>query len=290
MGPPTMTLWGRKVARLPVRGTLLFATDLHGNRKDYERLKAIYAQEEAAGNEPFLLFGGDLVHGPSPDLNEPGEWPDYLGTPFVDESAELIRDYRRFAVQARTLSLLGNHEHAHVGGPVLSKFYPDEAAVLEVALGDDAEPTRRFMASFPLVAVAPCGAVFTHAAPSRTETDVEAFERLRYNGYRAVPVNSMIEQGTLGALLWSRFADAFEARALMHAVFGEGRWTGFVAFGHDVVREGYDKVGSEQICLSTSYGLLDPFKVYLRLDLAARYQSVRDLRLGEEIRALYPDR
>ena len=85
-------VWGRKVARLPPRGTLLFATDLQGNLKDYEALKALYAREEAAGHKPVLLFAGDMVHGPSADLQAPGAWPEHLGTlcpatPFRDLAA-----------------------------------------------------------------------------------------------------------------------------------------------------------------------------------------------------------
>src|SRR5215203_2901615 len=75
LGP---SVWGRKAARLPDRGTLLVATDLQGNRRDYERLKQLYWEEEARGNEPVLALCGDLVHGPSPDLNAEGAWPEYL--------------------------------------------------------------------------------------------------------------------------------------------------------------------------------------------------------------------
>src|SRR5688572_15184104 len=94
-------VWNRRCARLPNRGVLLYATDLQGSMKDYERMKALYAREEAAGQEVILAFCGDLVHGPSPDMNEPGVWPDYLGTPYRDESARLLRDFEVFTRQAR---------------------------------------------------------------------------------------------------------------------------------------------------------------------------------------------
>jgi hypothetical protein len=278
--------WGRKLARLPSRGVLLAATDLHGNRRDYERLKELYRIEHEAGNRPLLLLCGDLVHGPSPDLTEPGGWPTYLGTPYRDESAELVLDYLDFASRAHTLCLLGNHEHAHVGGPRLGKFYPDEAAVLEATLGLRAEAVRAFMATFPLVAAAPCGAVFTHAAPAGTEPDSAAFEALRYEGFEHVHLSRMALTGTVGALLWSRMARPEEARLLLRAVLG--RASGFVAYGHDVVRDGYEKVEAEQICFSTSYGLFDADKVYLRLKLDRSYESVGDLVDGAEIRPLYP--
>ena len=273
-----LDVWNRKLARLPARGVLLVATDLQGNRRDYERMKELYAAEDDA----ILAFCGDLVHGPSPDMNEPGAWPDYLGAEYRDESAALVRDFEAWTRRERGFSLLGNHEHAHVGGPVVPKFYEDEAAVLDAALGDDRPRIHEFFRSFPLLAVAPCGLVLTHAAPRATEPSADAFEKLRYDGYERVPIQSMYAQDALGALLWSRSATPEQARALCAAVGGS-----VVVYGHDVVHEGYERVGAEQLCLSTSYGVDDPHKFYLRIDLAARYATVQDFREGIELKRLY---
>jgi hypothetical protein len=280
--------FGRKVARFPDRGTLLFATDLQGNFEDYLALKDRYRYEDRAGHEPILLFCGDLVHGPSPDMNEPGGWLPDLGTPYVDRSAEILEDFVDFANEARCISLIGNHEHAHIGGPIVAKFHRDEAAVLERRLGSKAAFARRLFAMLPLIGVAPCGAVFTHGAPRRTEPDLAAFDRLRYDGFDRYSIQSMYERGTVGALLWARQASPERAREMLAATTLDDSPMAFVAYGHDVVREGYEKLGDEQICLSTSYGLYDEVKVLLRLDLSRRYRSVGDLREGHEIIKLYP--
>jgi Calcineurin-like phosphoesterase len=284
---PKSPWWGRKVARLPERGTLIVSTDLQGNYGDYLALKEIYERDADAGREPVLLLCGDLVHGPGPMFSDPARWPDYLGSFYRDQSVELVLDYARWIDQAQTVALLGNHEHAHIGGPVVSKFHADEAAVLDHALGEQMERVHALFRSYPLLAVAACGAVFTHGAPRATEPDLEAFERLRYDGYDDMGVNDMYEQGTLGALLWARAAEPEHARALLRVAHGDVR--GFVAFGHDVVREGYEKVGDEQICVSTSFGCEDRCKTYLRLDLGREYRSVHELREGEEILRLYPE-
>jgi hypothetical protein len=236
-----------------------------------------------------LLFCGDLIHGPGQHLSARERWPDYLGTYYEDRSVEVILDFMEFSTYERAFSLLGNHEHAHVGGPVVSKFHDDEAAVLEERLGEHRERVRAFIRRFPLVAVSSCGAAFTHGAPRATEPDLAAFERLRYDGYNRVSVNAMYDLDTLGALLWSRCADPERARALLQALAIDGRPGTFVAYGHDVVREGFEKIGDEQLCLSTSFGCHDADKHYLRLDLACRYRSVHDLRLGRELLPLYPD-
>ncbi|MCX4244246.1 metallophosphoesterase [Paraliomyxa miuraensis] len=285
---PKSPWWGRKVAHLPDHGVLLVSTDLQGNYVDYVALKQIHAREAEAGHDPILLLCGDLVHGPGPIYANPANWPDYLGTFYRDQGVELLLDYEQWIEHADTLALLGNHEHAHIGGPIVSKFHADEAGVLDRALGEHAPRIHDLFRSFPLLAVAPCGAVFTHGAPRATEPTLEDFERLDYGGYDEMGVNEMYEQGTLGLLLWSRYAEPEHARALLQVAHGEPR--GFVVFGHDVVRDGYEKVGAEQICVSTSFGCDDRNKTYLRLDLSREYRSVHDLREGQEILPLYPGR
>lgn len=282
-------VWGRKVARLPDRGVLLIATDLQGNRGDYEAMKAVYARELAAGNEPVLAFCGDMVHGPCPELNLPNMWPSHLGTAYVDDSRELILDFERFTRDARAFSVLGNHEHAHIGGPRVPKFYPDEAAVLDAALGDERERVHGFLRTWPLVAVAPCGVVLTHGAPRGTERSLDDFETLTYEGYRGESLWRMLDRGTVGSLLWARHATPEQARALLSTVTLTAAPSAFVVFGHDVVCDGYERIGDEQLCLSTSFGLFDARKTYLRLDLSRRYGSVRELREGVELVALHPD-
>jgi hypothetical protein len=267
----------------------LFATDLQGNWGDYQRLKEIYAQEEALGSQPILLLCGDLVHGPGGDIALRENWPDYLGTFYEDRSCELLLDFERWSSEARVASLIGNHEHAHVGGPVVSKFFEDEAGHLDELLGAHKERLHAFLSTFPLLAVAPCGAAFTHGAPRATEATLDSFENLSYPGYEHFPLFDMYEVDTLGALLWARGASAERTKAFLEVVTLRDRPSAFCAYGHDVVRQGYEKEGEGQICVSTSYGLDDENKVYLRLDLAANYSSVHDLREGHEILKLHPE-
>ena len=280
--------FGRKVVQLPDEGVLLVATDLQGNWSDYCAMKARYAEEEAAGRQPVLLFCGDMVHGPSPELNAPGAWPPYLGTAYVDRSAAILRDFSQFVTHARAFSLLGNHEHAHVGGPVVSKFYGDEAAVLNAALGEDRERMVDFIATWPLIAVARCGLAFVHGSPAATMASQADWEAVDYRGYQGMmPLDMLRQAGPFETVLWARSATDKEATAFLAATLPEHGGEGVVVFGHDVVRSGHAKVGARQLCLSTSYGLHDEDKTYLRVDLAARYTSVDALRAGVELRPLY---
>ena len=176
---------------------------------------------------------------------------------------------------------------------MVPKFYPDEAAVLNATLAGERDRMCAFMASFPLIAVAPCGVVLTHGSPAATEPTLEAFERIGYEGFdgqRPLQAFRMQRASTLIGLLWSRSARPSQARALLKTCAegtSDGAPAGFVAFGHDVVWEGYERLGPEQLRLSTSFGCLDQYKAYLRLDLSHRYRSADELREGEEIRWLY---
>ena len=279
--------FGRKIVRLPSEGVLLACTDLQGNLADYQRMKALYLEEEARGTHPTVLFCGDLVHGPSDALIERG-WPDALGEPYRDESPALLRDLMDFSQHARVCSLLGNHEHAHIGGPLVAKFHEDEAAALNRRLRRDRARVHAFFRQLPLIAVAPCGAVFCHAAPAGHASDWASYEAVDYAGYAHHSIEEMLAAAPLGPLLWARFARESQALALHQSVLPKREWRGFVAFGHDIAHAGFKRVGDRQLCLSTSFGVKRERKRYLRIDLSGDYESVHALREGHELLPLYP--
>ena len=95
----------------------------------------------------------------------------------------------------------------------------------------------------------------------------------------------VLDTPIVGKVLWARSATELEARRFVRAMGGTCS-----VYGHDVIPEGYEKVGDEQIIVSTSFGLFDQNKVYLSLDLSHRYRNVHDLRVGHEILPLYPDK
>lgn len=266
--------------QLPARGRLLVATDLQGNLGDFEALVGHFRE---AGDDAHLLLTGDLVHGP--DEETAHDWPEHLGTPYTDESVALVEAFiaEQRRAPGRVHCLLGNHDHAHSGGPVTSKFHDDEAGVLESKLGP--EGTARLHAlieTFPLVAVAPCGAVMLHAAPSAELKSPAELEAVQRGGYESLDIERFMRVPVLGALLWSRMATAPQSKRFLQALGGT-----VALYGHDVVREGFERVGDDQLCFSTSFGLYDDNKVFVSLDLAAKYPDVHALRVGTEILKLY---
>lgn len=287
----------RRVVHLPDRGRLFIATDVQGNVGDFDRIAAIF--EDAAAREPegaYLVVTGDLVHGP--ELSE-GQWPDYLGTFYRGDSKTVLEHASALAARhpGRVHYLLGNHEHAHVGGPVVSKFFPDEARRLEDLLGDEGtQRMRAWLRTWPFVAAAPhARIVMLHAAPHARIQGPEDLDRLPLDGFfdgaideprpgTAIASDSTL-QSTLGALLWARSTSTERANAFLRAIDPGAR---VAVYGHDVARSGYAVEREPLLCVSTSFGCYDGDKLYLEWDLARPATSAEEVaRLG--LRPLHPD-
>jgi hypothetical protein len=144
---------------------------------------------------------------------------------------------------------------------------------------------RGIIHTFALAAVSRCGAVFTHGAPAAVIESVGDVEAADLSGAGLASPLDLLDTPVVGKILWARSATEAEARRFLRAMGGT-----MSIYGHDVIPEGYEKVGDEQIIVSTSFGLFDQNKVYLSLDLAHKYRNVHDLRVGHEILPLYPDK
>lgn len=274
------------VLRLPDHGRLIVCTDLQGCLRDYERIVQVFEQADAdTRGDVHLLFTGDLIHGPHIDEDD---WPDFLGEYYRDQSGELVEALVALSRShpGRVHALLGNHEHGHIGGPHTAKFASDEVALLEARLGIERSlRLREVLCELPLVAIAPCGAVFTHGAPAAAIESVADIEAADLGSPHADSPVDILEMPVIGPILWARSATPEAARRFLRAVGGT-----ISIYGHDVIPEGFERVGHEQMVVSTSFGVFDAYKVYLDMDLSRRYRSVHELRIGREIRPLYPDK
>jgi hypothetical protein len=287
----------RRVVHLPDRGKLLVATDVQGNVVDFDRIAGIF--EEAVAREPegaYLVVTGDLVHGP--ELTE-AQWPDYLGTFYRGDSKTVLEHARALSDRhpGRVHYLLGNHEHAHVGGPVVSKFFPDEARRLEDLLGyEGTQQMRAWLRTWPFVAVASkARMIMLHAAPHAKIQSADDLERLPLDGFfdlsldeprPGTPLASdMALQSTLGALLWARSTSTERGNAFLRALDPNAR---VAVYGHDVARNGYAVEREPLLCISTSFGCYDGDKLYLEWDLSRSASSAQEVaRIG--LRPLHPD-
>lgn len=277
-GPKVITLRRAK-------GPALISTDLHGNWRDFDRLRQLFLASERRGEEPVWISCGDWVHGPSEARRHD----------ITDQRGELLYDYddetprilaELFALMderpGRVLSICGNHEWAHIGGRPTHKFHGDEAAVLEARMtpAQVSELRRRF-ASWPLVVrLVPCGVVLTHGAPD--VASAAAFEQLRFKGpcpQRDLLLSAMGRYGFYGdedeGLLAALSDDECRYSLLMH--------------GHDREEEGHSPSGNAALLLCTSFGARQPRKTYAWLDLARRYETLDELYRSGALRRLWPE-
>jgi hypothetical protein len=276
----------RRVIHLPDRGRLIVSTDVQGNVADFDRVASLFEDAARDADGAYLVVTGDLVHGP--ELTE-AEWPDYLGSFYNGDSKTVLEHARELADRfpGHVHYLLGNHEHAHVGGPVVSKFFPDEARRLEELLGD--EGTRRmrgWLRNWPFVASAPkARLVMLHAAPHARIRSADDLDRLPLDSFYDVPLEEMAARGTLGALLWARTTSTERGYEFIHAIDPEAR---VAVYGHDVARGGFAVEREPLLCVSTSFGCFDGDKLYLEWDLSEPAESARQV-AKKGLKQLHPE-
>lgn len=285
-----------KLVRYPDHGRLLVAADLHGNLRDF---LAIVARFESMGEDAHLLFLGDLLHGP---LLPPESWPQtpeppppLRGRPYRDESPAILLGLQLLAERypGRVRTLLGNHEHAHIGGPRTAVFTRDEAGALEQRLGiENSVWLTGFLKGLPLWALAPCGILFSHAAPAAELSNLHELEAIDYRRYSApkadtrsrakAPKPGEAAARLFGQLLWEQALPPFKAQALLGTAGAQ-----LMVYGHALIPTGYQAIGYEQLILSSSFAMEDEHKKVLALDLSANYLTVDDLRPGIELLPVY---
>ncbi len=271
---------GRFVA-LPDEGALLVNTDLHGNLEDLERMEALFLASRAREDTHWVILGG-LVHGPSEKVRQ----RDPHLYDYEDRSWALVQrvDELKRRFPDRVHFVLGNHDHAHVGGPRTAKFYPDEAGHLEAQLSEAQRARLRALFEAALLAVvAPAGLFMSHGAPDRALTSLSALESFRtLDQAEHTPEQRRILRGLLrcygqsheetAQLLAQISTAALELRVVIH--------------GHDKDEEGWFIEGENQLC-PVIFGAPRAAKRYLEVDLSTKYTSAEDL--GQRcLRRLYP--
>lgn len=275
-----------RVLDLPERGTMIVSTDIQGNLRDFRRVVAVFRETLEDDPDAVLVFTGDLVHGPEIEADA---WPDHLGSFYLGDSTTVLDEAHALAreLPGKVHYLLGNHEHAHIGGPIVGKFFLDEAARLEQIMGADRTARmNEWMETWPLVAIAKrARIVLLHAAPHAAIRSRKDIEDLSLDSLRDLSPLDVPSRTILGALLWARSTSRARAKAFLRAL-GEELTT--TIFGHDVVREGYAVDDPHRLCVSTSFGCFDGDKVYVKWDLATPAASAHDV-ATRGLHRLWPD-
>ncbi len=261
---------------LPPLGYLLVSTDLHGSLGDYLRLESLFLRlSRGCPPEAPLrwLQLGDLVHGPD-DVSRK-RMPARFGDP--DDSPELIRRYAalRRRWPDRVHFVLGNHDHAHIGGLPCRKFHHDEAAFLEDRLSGEGRADLRWLLDNALLAARTSGGLLLcHAHPDDTAWSWEELDV-------PLPPRTQRQRRILEGLLWHRGHPA-EVRARLLAQVG----CTMLIHGHESDTGGIFSEGPDHLC-PVIFGAFQHEKRYLLLRLDQPYDAVSALREGEQIWRLH---
>lgn len=267
---------------LPSRGTLFVSTDVHGNLEDFLRLEELFRAETAREAETYWVILGDVVHGP--DDTARATDPALYGYP--DQSMEIVDRILALEIAhpGRVVFVLGNHDHAHVGGPHPAKFHADEVVALESGLSAAQRTRLRGLFARAILAVAaPCGVLMTHGSPDAS--------LLRLDDLDDAPLEldamSPAQARMLRSVLTSYGQPDAECRAMLGNVSrSSGLDLGVVVHGHDRDERGFYREGAHQLC-PVIFGAPRGRKRYLRLDLASRYRDATALREDVEILRLH---
>lgn len=258
------------------------SADLHGNLEDFERLRGLFLAALAKDPDTHWAVLGDSVHGP--DAAARAERPDLYD--FPDRSADVVAGLVELEARCpdRLHYLLGNHDHAHLGGPRTARFHADEAAALEAGLAPEAvEALRSFFGQALLGLLAPCGALLAHGSP---DDALEALEDL--DAVSFVPEENEAYCAHLLDTFLRSYGQPGEVTArLLRTVSRSGAEARFVLHGHDRDEAGWFTEGGNQGC-PVLFGASREAKRVVWLELGARYPSLEALEEGRELRRLYP--
>ena len=280
-----------RILKIHGPGTLLVSSDLHGNIEDFRRLVELFEREKDA----VLVCLGDLFHGPNLSAERWARECPHLGDYYPDESATLLREFLALSQRypGRVGALMGNHEYAHVGGPVVSKFHDDEAVAFEHSLWPHEIPRlHAFIAAMPLIGVSGTGLVLTHGAPPPTPFDHAVLAEFGAESYVGDPLNASPKTTTarlVRQLLWQRISPLEDVEAFLgHLAPLVAPWPcDVVVYGHQRAHTGYAIAHQRLLNLSTSFGMTREAKTWLRVELDRPVSAANSLRPGQELLALY---
>jgi len=215
----------------------------------------------------------EQVRQTSPDIND-----------YDDESLLIVEGILALQHQYpnRVHYVLGNHDYGHVGGEHTQKFYPDEVEHLESLIGDiGTQKLRQLFEPALLAVLAPCGVFMTHGAPDDTLQHIDDLNKITFP-----PSDEYLIQIMDGLMtFYGQYGDVM-ARLLDTVSRTSGCKVNLHIHGHDRDPGGFFTEGGNQLC-PVIFGALNTKKRYLILDLAAKYQTLDDIRDGHEILRLY---
>ncbi len=183
------------VISLPGDGTLIATGDIHGHRRNFER---IVSYADLAHNPKTHVLMHELIHGGSED--------EYGGCLSYQLLFDAIEYKLRFPDQVHLI--MGNHDTTFINNSRVMKSGREMNQALRAAMdrqfGADSEKVklamRQFLFSQPLAVRCPNRIWLSHSLPSDRYADEFDFNLFR----RKLKINDVVKPGDAYVLTWGR--------------------------------------------------------------------------------------
>jgi hypothetical protein len=251
----------RNLVLLPDKGDVVVSGDIHGHRRNFERV-VFYANLEKNPDRHLVLQ--EIIHGGPED--EKG------GCLSFDLLLEAVRLKLKFA--DRVHFILANHDTAFITNSEVMKGGKEMNAAMRMALQrrfaaktkEVESALERFLFSQPLAVKCANGIWISHSLPS--DKMVEKFDFTIFN--RSLKVIDVVRPNSAYLLTWGRRQSKETIR-----LFAEKLGVDFFVLGHQVQESGWMSDEEKLIIIDSqhNHGYL------LRIDLAEKY-NIKTLAAG----------
>ena len=285
----------RGIVVIPDRGELYIAADFHANYGDFKKWlnKTRIYEKLKEGQDVYGLILGDIV-----DIKPDDRDADKSGD--VKILNRLMKMRRKLGKRGdRLIHLLGNHEYMnidiygrlkkHAG---LNRRNQQQLVNELFNTKEGAEASQfnflkrmrdahyQYLKNLPLIALCKNGVAAVHAGPAISALNIEDIAGKKKQGVKELVGGRayQVEEGGYSQEDLLKFLKILENTKLLitgHTPLNE--------LPAGSIKKGIGFIGIHQVVLGTSYGHAPGKKTYLKIDLAKKYKSAEDLRVGEEI-------
>jgi len=224
---------------LPAEGSVIVTGDLHGHRRNFERIVAF---ADLANNPDRHIVLQEIIHG-GPE--------DSLGGCL---SYRLLYDVVRYKLDYpdRVHIIMGNHDTAFINSSEVMKDGREMNRAMRLAMdrefgpdGADVElATRQYLFSQPLAVKTESRIWVSHSLPSDRLT--EKFDPQILN--RQLKVNDVVRPGSAYLLTWGRR----HSQALLDKLAGQFDIDVFI-LGHQPQEKGWNQAGENLIIIASNH-------------------------------------
>jgi hypothetical protein len=243
------------VVNLPSSGTLVITGDLHGHRRNFERILSYSNLEENPDRHVILQ---EIIHGGDKDARG--------GCLSFETLLEAVRYKVKYPDQVHIL--MGNHDTAfmtesevmkdgremnYLMRSAMKRFYGELTEKVDLAM-------RRFMFSEPLAARCPSGLWISHSLPDNRSVDKFDKDVLT----RELRMDDIARGNSAYSLLWGRSQSQATADKMAELL-----GAGVIVTGHQPQDEGWKQIHRNMLIISSEHN----HGVLLCVDLGRSYTA-----------------